>query len=255
MPLPVSPHSGKPQRSRAAERLLPPRSSGPGSLTTSPFCTRFPPAQWSVPGSLSPPLPASSPFPISSPALLFSLLLETQSAPPGCRTENRGSKVPRAMSVSPGLRSLSVFPPPPPPSLSLDRCPLVPRFVPTSVPGSTSPPAHTEPTPPCPATTPPLCPPDTCPEASSVTGVGWRFPGPYSSLPPGLTGSWILPGSVRLPLSRGHFWEPQTCPTGLRSAPDRASRLSAGPGTPGLQGLNVTPDYYPPTPGWVLAGP
>lgn len=143
----------------------------------------------------------------------------------------------------------------PTPSLSLDRCPLVPRFVPTSVPGSTSPPAHTEPTPPCPATTPPLCPPDTCPEASSVTGVGWRFPGPYSSLPPGLTGSWILPGSVRLPLSRGHFWEPQTCPTGLRSAPDRASRLSAGPGTPGLQGLNVTPDYYPPTPGWVLAGP
>lgn len=85
------------------------------------------------------PLPSSFPFSISSPALLFSLLLEPQSAPPGCITENRGSKVPRAMSVSPGLRSLSVFPPPVPRRrLSLDRCPLVLRFIPNSVPNPCS---------------------------------------------------------------------------------------------------------------------
>ena len=230
---PAFPGHGAPPPSLLLRAWVPHHFSFPHPL---PPC----PAGW-VPTYPTPPLSPSSPsFPISSPTPLFSLLLKSQSGPPRVRKrklrQRQQGPTSHVCAPHPPASVSGHFPsflPPLSLSVCLRCCPhLCLRLSLALPPGAYSVQPSRLPVP---------GPPATCPEVSSGA-AGWRVPGPYGSLLPGLSPERDPQAQAGLPLSQSHFREQQTCLTGLRSAPDRPSRLCTEPGTQGRQGLNVTPD-------------
>lgn len=213
LPLPVSPHSGKPQCSQP-----PPSRLG----TWVPHHFYFP---WPLPPCHSVPSP-----------LLASFLSSWGPIRPFCGAAGETE----AETARPAQA----------PELCLCPWHLSPiTYLLLSLPLSLSP--HTPSVPP--SISAPTSSPQRTADSAQSSHLALPVPGPTCRLPGGVLrqcwpGSRILqlpparpepragPCQARpgLPLSQGNFREPQTRPTGLRSTPDRPSRLCAEAGMPGL---------------------
>lgn len=191
-PLPVSPHSGKPQAFLISGSTSLPAAPRPGSLTTSPFHTHFPSLPPRYPGQWlhsCPPLPSPS-FPLLSSLFshgpLFSPSLALITPLPWCRSEDGGKSFrawPGRTAILCPLTSLSFFPSPP---LSLSPSQAVCSNLDLCLWLATLP----SPNQGCPTCfshhTVPVPWPATCPEVSSG-GSGWQVAAPSTPFWPSLS--------------------------------------------------------------------